>query len=329
MTDSATSPLEDVYDLIKNQPPVELPAEFGADGSLRLTKFGRLDKLADWIAACQRREIPNIDTTTVALFAGSHGLAKYSVSMSEAGATERRVKALQEGKMATNGLAAQADATVRVFELALEVPTKDIAIEPAMSEQECASTIAFGMEAVTDKPDCLTLGMIGVGGGTAAAAVASALYGGDSQYWVRAGRGVPEEINLAREGIVNAAIKRHRGNLTNPLEILRRLGGRELAATVGAIIAARYQGIPVVLDGFATAVAAGVLHAIDPKAIDHVIAGQETDRPSHKAILERLDLKPLLELELQLGEGVGGILALGLLKSACVISAGRHGQSAT
>ena len=190
---------------------VELPAEFGADGSLRLTKFGRLDKLADWIAACQRREIPNIDTTTVALFAGSHGLAKYSVSMSEAGATERRVKALQEGKMATNGLAAQADATVRVFELALEVPTKDIAIEPAMSEQECASTIAFGMEAVTDKPDCLTLGMIGVGGGTAAAAVASALYGGDSQYWVRAGRGVPEEINLAREGIVNAAIKRAPG----------------------------------------------------------------------------------------------------------------------
>ena len=189
-----------------------------------------------------------------------------------------------------------------------------------MTEQECASTIAFGMEAVTDSPDCLALGVLGVGGGTAAAAVACALYGGDAQYWVRAGHGIAEEINQARANVLNSAVELHRGHMSNPLEALQRLGGRELAACVGAIIAARHQGIPVVLDSFATAVAAGVIHAIDPRGIDHVIAGHQTDRPAHKAILERLDLEPLLDLQLQLGEGVGGLLALPLLRAACTIS---------
>ena len=108
--------------------------------------------------------------------------------------------------------------------------------------------------------------------------------------------------------------------MSNPLEALQRLGGRELAACVGAIIAARHQGIPVILDGFATAVAAGVIHAVDPRGIDHVIAGQQTDRPAHKAILERLDLEPLFDLQLQLGEGIGGLIALPLLQAACTIA---------
>ena len=314
------SPLDDVSELIRNQPVVDLPRAFNPDGSVRMSKYGRLERLGEWMAACQRRDIPNLEKSTVALFAGSHGLARHGVSVSEDGATQRRVKALQEGRMVTNGLASMSDSTLRVFELALELPTKDISQEPAMTEQECASTIAFGMEAVQDNPDCLTLGVLGLGGGTAAAAVACALYGGDAQYWVRAGRGVPEEVNLARSNVLNEAIRLHRGHTSDPLQALRRLGGRELAACVGAIIAARHQGIPVVLDGFATAVAAGVVHAIDPRAIDHVIAGQETERPAHKAILERMDLEPPLDLQLQLGEGVGGVLALPLLKAACIIA---------
>ena len=320
MAGDEASPLEDVYDLIRNQPVVNLPRDYNDDGSVRMSKFGRLDRLGEWIAACQRRDMPKIEKSTLALFAGSHGLAQHGVSLSQDGATQRRIDALQKGEATTNGLAAEAGATLRVFELALELPTKDISKDPAMSAKECASTIAFGMEAVTDNPDCISLGVLGVGGGTAAAAVACALYGGDAQYWVRAGQGVSEEINQARAGVLYKAVELHRGHMSNPLEALQRLGGRELAACVGAIIAARHQGIPVILDGFATAVAAGVIHAIDPRGIDHVIAGQETDRPAHKALLERLDLEPLLSLQLQLGEGVGGVLALPLLKAACVIA---------
>ena len=320
MTGTPASPLDDVQDLILNQPVVDLPRDFNPDGSVRMSKYGRLDRLGEWMAACQRRDKPKLEKSTLALFAGAHGLAKYGVSVSRDDATQARVKALQEGKMVSNGLAAQSDATLRVFELALEIPTKDISTEPAMSEQECASTIAFGMEAVAENPDCLAIGVLGVGGGTAAAAVACALYGGDAQYWVRAGQGVPEEVNLARAGVLYRALQTHRGHLNDPLRCLQRLGGRELAACVGAIIAARHQGIPVILDGFATAVAAGVVHAIHPRAIDHVIAGQATDRPAHQAILERMDLEPLLDLKLQLGEGMGGLLALPLIQAACTVA---------
>ena len=320
MTIDSTSPLADVHDLIRNQPVVNLPRAYNEDGSVRMSKFGRLERLGEWIAACQRQEKPQLEKATLALFAGSHGLAQHGVSVSSGNATQRRIDGLREGKSVTNGLVAQSNATLRIFELALELPTKDISLEPAMSAQECASTIAFGMEAVTEEPDCLALGVLGVGGGTAAAAVACALYGGDAQYWVRAGHGISEEINSARAGVLNRAIELHRGHMSNPLEALQRLGGRELAACVGAIIAARHQGIPVILDGFATAVAAGVVHAVDPRGIDHVIASQQTDRPAHKAILERLDLEPLLDLQLQLGEGIGGILALPLLQAACTIA---------
>lgn len=315
MSGLSNSPLADVYDLIRSAPPVDLD-DAGSRASSP-SRLGRLDYLSGWIAACQRKDVPSIDKPTIALFAGSHGIETYGVSASQNGATERRVNALREGRLVTNGLSAQVGGAVRVFELALEVPSGDISTEPALSEQECAATIAFGMEAATDEPDCLALGLMGIGGGTAAAAVAAGLYGGDIEYWVRAGDGVPENVNQARADVLKRALETHRGHLTDPLEVLRRLGGRELAACVGAILAARHQGLPVVLDGFATAVAAAVLHAIDPDAIDHVIAGQITDRPAHKAILERINKPPLLDLELQLGEGVGAALAVSLLKAAC------------
>lgn len=315
MTDT---PFDDVRDLIARMPDLELPSEYNADGSLQQSKFGRLTRIGKWLSASQRKDIAQVENTTLALFAGSHGLAKYQVSVSEENATQRRIDQLRNGTLATNGVAADARSTVKVFELALEKPTGDISVEPAMSEQDCAATIAYGMEAVADTPDCLALGVLGVGGGTAAAALAKGLYGGDAKYWVRAGAGTASEINLGREAVVNKAVELHRGQLKDPLEILRRLGGRELAACVGAIIAARHQGVPVVLDGFATCVAAAVVHSINPKGLDHVMAGQITNRPSHKAILERIKLDPIYDLQLQLGEGFGSVLAIHVLRAAAI-----------
>ena len=313
MTDTLDSPFDDVRDLLRQSPDVLVDST-----SQRIT-LGRLDTIARVIAATQTQDRPTIDKPTVALFAGSHGLAHRGVSVSAPDATDKRVASLREGKSPTSGLAGQVGATVRIFELALDVPTVDIAEGPAMSEKDCAATIAYGMEALTEQPDCLALGVLGVGGGTAAAAVACGLYGGDARYWVRAGGRVPNDVNDRRASLVSEAINVHRGHLSDPLSTLQRLGGRELAACVGAIIAARHQGVPVILDGFATAVAAGVVHAMDPRGIDHVFAGQVTDRPAHKAILERIGKPPLLDLELELGEGVGSALAINILRSACAI----------
>ena len=132
MTDT---PFDDVRDLIARMPDLELPSEYNADGSLQQSKFGRLTRIGKWLSASQRKDIAQVENTTLALFAGSHGLAKYQVSVSEENATQRRIDQLRNGTLATNGVAADARSTVKVFELALEKPTGDISVEPAMSEQ--------------------------------------------------------------------------------------------------------------------------------------------------------------------------------------------------
>ena len=276
--------------------------------------FGRLGEAAEWLANWQHRYPPRIEKPALAIFAGSHGIVEEGVSLSTNKDTRAHVDALREGRAPLSAIATQAGATIRVFELALDKPTPSIAETAAMSEKECAATIAYGFEATEDYPDLLALAVSGAGVGTAAAAVACALYGGSPDYWVRPSSQTPVELARKRIDLVSRALTLH---LSDPLEALCCLGGRELAACVGAIIAARHQGVPVVLDGFATTIAAGVVHAIDPKAISHCMASHITRRPAHEASLERLGLKPLLQMEFQTGGGLGSATAIGLLKTAC------------
>lgn len=315
------SPLDDVRDLILK--PVEIDPESGRKvhqallGMGREGDFGRLGEAAEWLATWQRRFPPRIEKPTLAIFAGSHGLVESGVSLSSNEDTRAHIEALKSGRAPLSAIAAQVGANVRVFELALDKPTPSIAETAAMSERECAATIAFGFEAVEDNPDLLAIAVSGAGVGTVAAAVACALYGGSPEYWVRPSAQTPPGLSKKRVELVSAALKVHRGHLSDPLESLRCLGGREIAACVGAIIAARHQGIPVLLDGFATTIAAGIVHAVSPQAVSHCLASHITQRPAHEAALERIGLKPLVQLEFQTGSGLGSATAVGLLKTAC------------
>ncbi|MEZ5998285.1 MAG: nicotinate-nucleotide--dimethylbenzimidazole phosphoribosyltransferase [Hyphomonas sp.] len=321
MTDASVAPLADVRALIRNAPAA--PTEPGQKvheallGMGREGDFGRLGEAAEWLANWQNRYPPRIEKPVLAVFAGSHGLVEEGVSLSSNKDTRAHVDALREGRAPLSAIATQAGAGIRVFELALDQPTPSIAETAAMTEKECAATIAYGFEATEDKPDLLAVAVSGAGVGTAAAAVACALYGGSPDYWVRPSSQTPVSLARKRVELVSRALTLHRGHLSDPLEALRCLGGRELAACVGAIIAARHQSIPVVLDGFATTIAAGVVHAIDPKAISHCLASHITRRPAHEAALERLGLRPLLQLEFQTGGGLGSATAIGVLKTAC------------
>ncbi|MEM6412184.1 MAG: nicotinate-nucleotide--dimethylbenzimidazole phosphoribosyltransferase [Pseudomonadota bacterium] len=323
MTDSAdtASPFEDARAL--SLQPVEPDEEAARKVRERLldmgreTDFGRMGIAAEWLARWQKRYPPRIENATLAIFAGSHGLAQQGVSLSNDESTRAHVEALTSGSAPLSAIAAQNEVNVQVMELALDVPTKNIAEEPAMSVRDCAATIAYGFEALANKPDVLALGVSGAGIGTAAAAVAYALYGGSADYWVRPGPGTPLEMTQVRSKIVEAAVARHRGHFSDPLDALARLGGRELAACVGAIIAARLQSVPVILDGFATTIAAGVVHAMNPQGLTHVMAAHSTRRPAHEAALERIDLRPLLDLQYQTGGGLGSATAVGLLRTAC------------
>ena len=316
------SPLDDIRGLIEQSPQGDLDAMEKARARLASLmvppdSLGRLGELAVWMARWQGRCPPRIANPMVAVFASSHGIAQHQVSPDPMEATPKIVDLLRTGNAATNHIAASAGAGMRLFEMALDQPTADISEGPAMTEKECAATIAFGMEAIAEKPDILALGETGVGGATVAAAVACALHGGNAQYWVRAGDWISPDALQRRIDVVERALLLHRGHLSDPLEILHRLGGRELAALVGAIIAARSQGIPVILDVFSSTVAAAVVHAIKPGAADHCIAGHLSSEPAHLAMLDRLGQKPLLDMGLRMTEGAGAAVCVPLLKAAC------------
>jgi nicotinate-nucleotide--dimethylbenzimidazole phosphoribosyltransferase len=226
------------------------------------------------------------------------------------------------GGAAVNQLCKAIDADLRVYEMNLDQPTGDIVVEPAMSEEECARAIAYGMMAVEPGIDALAVGEMGIANTTIAAALCMALFGGDAAMWTGPGTGVVGAALEKKREVVAAAVARHQPEALDPFDIVCRLGGLEFAAMVGAILAARMGRVPVVLDGFCAGAAAAVLHAADPCALDHCVAGHVSAEPGHRRLLDRLGKPPLLDLGMRLGEASGATLALGILKAAAACHTG-------
>jgi nicotinate-nucleotide--dimethylbenzimidazole phosphoribosyltransferase len=198
----------------------------------------------------------------------------------------------------------------------LDTPTGDIVVEPAMSEEECARAMAYGMMAVEPGIDALAVGEMGIGNTTVAAALCAGLFGGDAELWTGPGTGVAGAALDNKRRVVAAAVARHALEASDPFDMLRRLGGLELAAIAGAVMAARLGRVPVVLDGFSSTAAAAALFAADPHALDHCVVAHISAEPGHRALLQRLGQKPLFDLGMRLGEASGATIALGLLKAA-------------
>ena len=241
--------------------------------------LGRLEAIASWCAAWQGKYPPTADHPRVALFAGSHAAAAASAAR-----TAQLVKNIVAGGAAVNQLCRIADADLRIYEMNLDQPVRDFTVEPAMSEDDCATAIAYGMMAVEPGVDLLAIGAIGIGSTTAAAALAGALFGDDAA--------------------------------CDPLDLLCRLSGREFAAIVGAVIAARRARVPVLLDGYAATAAAAVLFKADASALDHCLVAQRAPAPGHRLLVERLGMVPLLDLGIGLDEAAGAALAIPLVKAA-------------
>jgi nicotinate-nucleotide--dimethylbenzimidazole phosphoribosyltransferase len=278
--------------------------------------LGRLEQIAAFIAGWQGRAQPAVTRPLVAIFAGNHGVTKQGVSPFPQEVTRQMLENFAAGGAAVNQICAQFDIGLKVFDLALDHPTGDITEEAALDEKGAAATIAFGMEAIAGGSDLLCLGEMGIGNTTVAAAIYAALYGGDPARFVGRGTGVDDDGLARKVGAVERALATHAAHLGDPLEVLRRLGGREIAAMAGAILAARLQRVPVVLDGYVATASAAILHALDPEAIDHCVAGHRSAEGAHGEVLERLGKPPLLDLGMRLGEGTGAALAMGLVKAA-------------
>lgn len=325
-TPEAAAPFDDLRRLLPLMPepdPKALAAVAAREAELTKPagSLGRLEEITAWLAGWQGKASPTCDSPLIAVFAANHGVAARGVSAYPTSVTAAMVENFRAGGAAVNQICATNGAGLRVFEMALEVPTRDFTQEPAMEEKECMATIAFGMEAVAAQSDVLGVGEMGIGNTTSAAAIYHALYGGKAADWVGRGAGV-DDAGLARKiAAVEAGVARHRGHLDDPLEILRRLGGREIAALVGAILAARLTRIPTLLDGYVVGAAAAILHALDASALDHCMAAHVSAEGAHRAALERLGKRPLLDLDMRLGEGSGAAAALGLVRAAAACHA--------
>jgi nicotinate-nucleotide--dimethylbenzimidazole phosphoribosyltransferase len=320
-------PFDDIRALIAGMPGPDESARRAAGLRQRdlikpLGALGRLEEIAIHVAAWQGRRDPRINRPLLAIFAGAHGVVVKGVSAYPASVNRAMLSSFAEGQAAINQLCKSFDLGLKVFDLAVDIPTGDITEGPALTEQDCVATIGFGMEAIAGGTDLLCLGEMGIGNTTAAAAIYAALFGGTGADWAGRGTGLDDEGYGRKVAAIDSALVAHRGALGDPLEVLRRLGGREIAAMVGAILAARIERVPVILDGFVVTAAAAVLHALDPAALDHCIAGHLSAEGAHAEVLKRLGLRPLLDLGMRLGEGSGAALAAGVVKAAVACHTG-------
>ncbi len=319
--------LERVRALMSRLPPEDTAArQAAAARNAELTKpqgaLGRLEEMAQWLAAWQGTATPQVAAPAVAVFAGNHGVTKHGVSPYPSEVTAQMVENFAAGGAAINHICAAGGIRLDVHPIALDRPTGDILVEPAMAEADCVHHIALGMSAVPDTCDLFAAGDMGIGNTTSAAAIYVALFGGDAARVVGRGTGVDNTGLHRKIDIVQSAVAHHAGALGDPLQVLRCLGGREIAAIAGAILAARFRRIPVVLDGYVVTAAASILHALNPDALAHCMAGHCSAEGLHAQILDRLGLKPVLTLDMRLGEGTGAALAMSVIRAAAACQSG-------
>ncbi len=319
-------PFDDFRTLLRDLPGPDARALVAArERDAQLTKppgaLGRLEEIAFWLAAWTGRP-PAVTRPLVAIFAGNHGVTKQGITPFPPSVTQQMVENFAAGGAAINQICVTYDLGLKIFDLALDFPTADITEEPALSERDCAATMAFGMEAIAGGTDLLCIGEMGIGNTTIAAAIHYALYGGKAEDWVGPGTGSEGDMLKRKIAAVEKAVALHRAHFSDPLEILRRLGGREIAAMAGAILAARMERIPVIIDGYVATAAASILKAANPAALDHCLIGHVSGEPGHLKSIEKLGKTPLLALGMRLGEGTGAALAAGIVKAAAACHSG-------
>jgi nicotinate-nucleotide--dimethylbenzimidazole phosphoribosyltransferase len=276
--------------------------------------LGQLESISRHLAAWQGRHPPRLSRLRARVFAGNHGVAALGVSAYPAAVTEQMVINFNNGGAAINQLCDAFGIALTVDALSLDRPTNDFTSQPAMSEAECVAAFAAGLAAADEDMDLLILGEMGIGNTTSAAAVCLALFGGGAEDWTGRGTGVDDRQWRNKVAVVANGVKAHPGD--DPLAILACLGGRELAAIAGAVTGARLRRIPVLLDGYVCCAAAAVLHAIRRDGLDHCLIGHVSAEPGHRRLLEKLGKRPLLDLDMRLGEGSGAAVAVGILKAA-------------
>lgn len=327
MSQAPFSNLSEFRACLDAMPALDADARRAAeDHNAQLTKppgaLGRLEDLAIWYAGWRGTATPQVDNAQVVVFAGNHGIAAQGVSAFPAEVTAQMVMNFEHGGAAINQICKSVGAALNVVALELETPTDDFTQGPAMTEDAFVKALQTGWTSIAEGTDLLVVGEMGIANTTAGAAVAYAILGGSPEDWVGRGTGVTDAGVVLKARVVAQGLTANPGAEQDGLVALRCLGGRELAAMAGAIAAARSRKIPVILDGFICSAAALALHKAKPGVLDHCVAGHLSQEAAHGKILNDLEKKPILTLDLRLGEASGGAMAIAILKGAIACHSG-------
>lgn len=314
--------LDDVRSLLEQLPALAPDALRQAqEREPQLTKpagsLGRLEEVSHWVSSWQGIYPPRVHSVHCNVYAGNHGVVAQGVSAYPAEVTEQMVQNFIDGGAAVNQICATFDVDLQVHEMALHAPTADFSQGPAMTDEDAAEAFFYGMTTVKDHTDLLCIGEMGIGNTTSAAAVAHALFEGEAATWVGRGTGVDDEQLNTKVAVVAKSVAANKADMKDGLDVLRCLGGRELAAMAGAVLAARLKRVPVLLDGYVCTAAVATLEATMKGALDHCLVAHQSVEPGHQALCEKIGKKPLFDLDMRLGEASGAVLAVGLVRAAC------------
>lgn len=294
--------------------------------------LGRLEELGAWIAACQAQSPPRLFARPrIVVFAADHGIAAKGVSAYQPEMTARRVHTLLAGEGVTNALAQAGGAGLRVVDVGVDGDTPltgfkvrkgsgSIDIEDALTAEETDAALRAGMTVadaeVDSGADLLIAGDLGVGASTPSSVLVAALTGTEPVAVVGRGSGIDDATWMRKAAAIRDSLRRARAVLADPAGLLRTTGGADLAAIAGFLAQAAVRRTPVLLDGLTVGAAALVAEELAPGARSWWVAGQRCAEPAYDLVLEHLDLKPLLDLGIRLGEGAGAATALPLLVMA-------------
>ncbi len=305
--------------------------------------LGRLADIAIQLSHIQCSERPNVAQKTLLIFAADHGVTEEGVSAYLPNVTANVCYSLANSAGAASVLARCSNATVQVIDVGVAhdfngakniihrkvaMGTKNMARQQSATRAETLQAMYVGAEAVNQcsSSSIIAVGEVGIGNTTAAAAVFSAITGYDAVDVVGRGTGVGDETLARKINVVRSAVELHRPAFSDPVSILASVGGLEISALTGAILAAAALQRPILLDGFITCVAAlaAVTIAAQAPVAEYLIAAHRSAEQGHKLLLKRLQLTPIVDIGLRIGEGTGAMLALPIIESACALLSQIH-----
>ncbi|MTH51967.1 nicotinate-nucleotide--dimethylbenzimidazole phosphoribosyltransferase [Bacillus mangrovi] len=325
--------------LLTEIPPLDKASGKKAEDHLnQLTKppgsLGRMEDIAVKIAEITGNPFPAAEPPGILVFAADHGIAEEGISAFPSEVTALMAANFAAGGAAINVFARMIDARLKVADIGIKEEKQDPGVEncrirngtgnflkeKAMTAEEAESAILTGKRLAAELIDagvrCLIPGEMGIGNTTSAAALTAAITGKDPGEVTGKGTGITAEAQEKKANLIRKALTMHNPDRSNAVELLSAAGGLEIAGMCGAIIAAAEHRVPVLLDGFICTAAACLAVLINPDIKGYLIAGHQSEEPGHKTALEWLGLKPLLQLQLRLGEGSGAAIAYPIIKGS-------------